>query len=178
MKPHCRQSCGAVRRYHREAHGARSPASTSSIAALLVAALAVTGCGARITIHAYDKAAMETLKEYAPEYKLDNNGRVVELKLENKQLDDTAFEQLGKLTALQGLSLYGSAFSDAGLEKLQAVGQLRALGLGATAVTDKGLAHLAALPQLRWLWLNGQQRVTQQGVEDLKQALPDLDVYW
>jgi len=120
---------------------------------------------------------MEAIKQYAPEYVLDNNGRVVELKLENKQLDDAVFEQLSALTALRALSLYGSSVPDAGLEKLQAVGQLQAVGLGATPITDKGLSHLAKLPQLRWLWLNGHTGVTPTGVADLKQALPDLTVF-
>lgn len=146
-------------------------------ATLLAVAISAPSCGREITPHAYDKAALEALVQYKPEYKLDYNGRVIELKLENKQLDDAAFENLGKLTALQTLSLYGSSVTDAGLEKLQSVGQLEALGLGATPVTDKGLSHLAGLPRLRWLWLNGDSGITRKGVETLKESLPDLVVY-
>src|SRR6185437_5991250 len=94
------------------------------LTALLIAAVCASGCKREVTLHSYDKAAMEAIKQYAPEYVLDNNGRVVELKLENKQLDDAVFEQLSALTALRALSLYGSSVPDAGLEKLQAVGQL------------------------------------------------------
>lgn len=148
-----------------------------TITTLLIAVFAVAGCKGEITLHSYDKAAIEALEKYAPERVLDNNGRVVELKLENKQLDEAAFEQLSKLTALRTLSLYGSSFSDASLESLEVVGQLQAIGLGATPVTDKGLSHLAKLPGLRFLWLNSRTAVTPKGIAELKKALPELTVF-
>ncbi|HQU41747.1 MAG TPA: hypothetical protein PK867_03000, partial [Pirellulales bacterium] len=80
--------------------------------AVLTVIASATGCRREITIHPYDKAPLDSLQKYEPERKLDDNGRVIELKLENKQLDDEAFDQLGKLTALRTLSLYGSSFTD------------------------------------------------------------------
>jgi len=139
--------------------------------------MSAAGCRREPTLHAYDKVPIAALGRFAPDYKLDSNGRVVELRLENKQLDDAAFENLSKLTALQTLSLYGSAVTDARLEELETIGQLQALGLGATAITDEGLSHLPHLPRLRWLWLSGNRNITWKGVRDLKKALPDLVVY-
>lgn len=148
-----------------------------TLAIVLLTVINLAGCKREITLHSYDKAAIEALEKYAPERVLDNNGRVVELKLENKELDEAAFEQLRKLTAMRTLSLYGSTFSDASLEKLQDVGQLQAIGLGATPVTDKGLSYLAKLPGLHYMWLNGRTGVTPQGIADLKKALPELTVF-
>lgn len=147
------------------------------VLALCALCTCASGCRNQIVLHNYDKAPLDALNKFEPEYRLDDNGRVVEIKLEHKQLDVAAFDQLGNLRALQVLSLYGSSVTDADLIKLQSVGQLEALGLGATAVTDSGLAHLAELPKLHWLWLNGTHRVTAKGVADLKNALPQLIVY-
>lgn len=148
-----------------------------TLSAAAIMAMAVAGCSPEMTLHAYDKAPMQALEKYAPEYVLDNNGRVVRLKLERKQLDAAAFENLSNLTALRGLSLHGSTIPDTGLERLQNIGQLRSLGLGATALTDRGLSHLTKLPRLRWLWVSGARGFTREGVEHLKRAKPRLVVF-
>jgi len=45
-----------------------------------------------------------------------------------------------------------------------------------TQVTDEGLKHLVGLTNLRWLEL-GETKVTQQGIEDLKKALPRCTIF-
>ncbi|HEX7377817.1 MAG TPA: hypothetical protein VF278_11925 [Pirellulales bacterium] len=64
------------------------------------------GCAREIRVHDYDKASLDALMPYKPVYTLDNNGRVIDLKLENKQLDDDAFDELAKLTALRAEPLW------------------------------------------------------------------------
>lgn len=136
------------------------------------------GCGhGEIQPHPYDKGPLAALESLRPIYKLDKDGRVVELKLHNKQLDDGALKQVSRLTALRSLSLFGSTFSDASLSDLRELGRLRALGLGKTPVTDKGLLHLRKVRWLRWLWINGNRKVSDSAVAELKKALPELEVH-
>ena len=54
--------------------------------------------------------------------------------------------------------------------------QLQDLSLVDTQITDAGLKHLEALTRLGHLYLHGSQ-VTDEGVEKLKQALPECKIY-
>lgn len=135
------------------------------------------GCAREIRVHGYDKASLDALAPYNPVYTLDNNGRVIDLKLENKQLDDAAFDELAKLTALRALSLYGSSVTDHRLEKLISIGQLKQLGLGRTEITDDGLAHLAELPNLRHLWVSRGESVSDAAVAQLRAHNANLVVH-
>jgi hypothetical protein len=142
-----------------------------------VACLAVAGCGQPPTLHPYDKHALEMLQSLQPNYQLDYDGRVVELRLDGKHVTDEALELIKELTALRTLSLYGSSISDAGLENLKELGYLQALGLGATKITDKGIAHLEQVPALRWLWVTEDPQISEAALEKLRQAHPDLTIY-
>ena len=48
---------------------------------------------------------------------------------------------------------------------------------GCKQVTDAGLKELAALKQLQSLYLGGCDKLTKQGKDDLKKALPKLKVF-
>jgi hypothetical protein len=61
------------------------------------------------------------------------------------------------------------------LKDLAALKQLQTLDLSRTGVTDRGLKGLAGLRQLRMLRLR-DTKVTNGGVADLQQALPNLRI--
>lgn len=123
-----------------------------------------------------DKAVLLTLDHYDPMYKVDANHRVTHLRLTGRDLPVAAMAEVGKLTELLGLDLYGATVTDEGLAQLKGLQKLRSMGLGATPITDQGLVHLEKLPQLQWIWLP-KGTVTQDGIEKLKEARPDMHVY-
>jgi hypothetical protein len=125
-----------------------------------------------------DAACLEALASYNPSHKLNDTGRVIELRLDGKNVDDQALEEVRKLSELRTLSLYNSSVTDNGLTKLSGLTYLEALGLGATPITDRGLISLEKMPSLRWVWLTENKKITDRGVQNLKQkALPGLTVY-
>lgn len=149
---------------------------------LLLAALLVAACGGcrkgAKGVNAADAACLEALAPYNPSHKLDESGRVVELRLDGKGVGDAALDQVKNLGELRVLSLYGSSVTDEGVAKLASLIHLEALGLGATQVTDRGLPPLERMPSLRWVWLTEDRGVTDRGVQKLQErALPGLTVY-
>jgi hypothetical protein len=63
-----------------------------------------------------------------------------------------------------------------GLTELEALDVSGSPGLFRNKVTDAGLRHLVGLPKLRTLYLHDTE-VTASGVNDLKQAVPNLAVF-
>lgn len=144
---------------------------------LLCALVAAGGCGKK-SQESPDAPAMAALAPYAPKPTLNEQGRVVELKLDGPHVDDAALDHIKGLTELKLLSLYGSSVTDEGLAKVKDVPRLEALGLGKTGVTRRGLVHLERLPALRWLWVGECKSVTAAEVDDFKKrAVPGLTVY-
>ncbi len=92
------------------------------------------------------------------------------------QVTDAGLAHLERLTQLLSLSLKGALVTDAGLVHLQRLTKLRWLCLNQTQVTDNGLAHLEGLTQLTELHLRRTQ-VTDAGIDELKKALPNLEIY-
>lgn len=118
-------------------------------------------------------------------------GQLERLRLQYTHVTDAGLERLKGGTHLQGLDLTGTVITDAGVAHLQGLTQLRSLNLNFTRITDAGLEHLKGLTQLQWLGLYKTHRpdqyktqhddqyethVTDQGVEDLQRALPNLKV--
>lgn len=118
------------------------------------------------------------------------------------QVTDAGLQHLQGLTRLSILTLNRCAqITDAGLQHLKGVTSLGLLRIdGCRQVTDKGLEHLKGLPGLRGLWLDGCTQVTDEGlrhlrglpllqigldytdvtdtgVEELKRAIPNLNVH-
>ena len=88
---------------------------------------------------------------YHETHKADENGRVIDVKLEGRQVDDLALDQVKNLSELRVLSLFGSSVTDAGVAKLSGLKYLDSLGLGKTPVTDHGLVYLEKMPCLHYL---------------------------
>ena len=154
---------------------ARRAACLGGLALALGAAL--TGCGKGPQLSADDQAAIEALKPFNAVYKLDNNGRVIDLKLEGKRVRGDNLDDVRQLTELRKLSLFGASLTDDSLAKIKGLPRLQGLGLGGTPITDEAIAHVEKMPSLRWLWLSKKGKVTAERVEQLKKAVPGLTVY-
>ena len=70
---------------------------------------------------------------------------------------------------------YGVRDLQLGMENRAGLSQLRELDLSKTQITDTGLKYLRGLKQLQYLNLH-DTNVTRQGVQDLKQAMPSVNV--
>jgi hypothetical protein len=66
---------------------------------------------------------------------------------------------------------------DGDLIHLQGLRHLTVLDLEGSSISDAGLRHLYAIKTLGIVLLDNTQ-VTQQGVDDLKRALPEAHIYW
>ncbi|MEN6625638.1 MAG: M56 family metallopeptidase [Candidatus Sumerlaeia bacterium] len=125
-----------------------------------------------------------------------------ELRLGNhgQPLKDESMAQLGRLTSLRWLALWGTGISDAGVENLRPLTRLRSLTLGNAKITDKslevikgfdrleslqlentlitddGLANLSALTRLKHVKL-GRNNITDEGMEHIK-GLTNLENVW
>jgi len=108
--------------------------------------ICLAGCKGEVKIHIYDQAGLAALEAFEPTYKLSDDGRIIDLKLEGEKVTDEAVGHLAQLTELKGLSLYGSSITDNGLLPLRELGRLEALGVGKTKITDQGLAHISHIP--------------------------------
>ena len=121
-----------------------------------------------------DEKVLLALDYFEPMYEVDAYGRDISLRLTGRHLPSPIMVEVGKLTELRGLDLYGSTLTDDGLAHLKDLKQLRSIGLGATLVTDKGLVHLEKLDNLQWVWLPSRT-VTQDGIDRLKKVRPELN---
>jgi hypothetical protein len=123
-----------------------------------------------------DEKVLLALGYYDPVYKRDADGRVTHLMLAGRHLPPAVLAEIGKLTELRHLDIYGTTVTDDGLALLKDLQKLKELGLGSTPVTDKGLVHLEKLNDLQHVWL-AKSSATKAGAEKLKDARPDLNVH-
>jgi len=144
---------------------------------LITLALISGGCKRRVVPPA-DTETLAALQDYQPIPTLDDQGRVIKLKLEGAQVQDHALELVKALTELKDLSLYGASITDQGLTHLSNARQLEALGLGKTKITGRGLDHLTRLPALRWVWVTENKSLTQADFDKFKaKAVPGITVF-
>ncbi len=97
---------------------------------------------------------------------------LTELIIQTGKMNDAGMAQLGGLSKLEELSLYGASAGDEGLKAVASLHNLRVLQIGKTAVTDAGLAHIAGLAKLEQLGLRGTA-ITDAGLAHLEN-LPSL----
>ena len=88
--------------------------------------------------------------------------------------DGTKF--LKNLANLKVLRLDGTQVGDAGLESIAALNNLETLFLSSTPTTDKGLVHLKGLTKLSFLTVQFCEEVTDSGIRELKQSLPNCSI--
>jgi hypothetical protein len=92
---------------------------------------------------------------------------------------DRGLANLDELVELRVLYLGFSEITDAGLLHLKGIQNLEKLSFPLTKanITDAGLEHLRGLSHLRELRLGGA-KVTEAGVAELQQALPNCKIQW
>ena len=121
-----------------------------------------------------EKVHREAVMEFNPDIKLDESGRVVELRLEGRDVTDEQLDHVKHFPELRQLSFYGSLITDAGLEKIRGLKKVEALNLGKTQVTDRGLKLLENWYSVKWLWYSESDKITPGGIAALEKARPGL----
>lgn len=101
---------------------------------------------------------------------------LADLFLGDTEIGDGAAESLAKIENLDSLSLKGTKATDAGMEALANLPRLTWLKLTETEVGDAGLQHLAKVKTLENLYLSEEPKATEEGINKLKEALPELSV--
>ena len=146
---------------------------------VLATALALVGGCSKADPHPEETAALKTLlDDYKLEkHEMDTDGRVIILKLEGVQFDDSAVALAGKFPELQRLSIWKSTITDAGLEKLPVLKNLVKMNIIAHGVTDRGLLALRKQPSLKDVWLVETEHVTAAGMDSLKKANPGIRLH-
>jgi hypothetical protein len=96
------------------------------------------------------------------------------LNLANTAITNDGLAHLAELKLIK-LHLEKTSIGDAGLAHLKDQTELVYLNLYATKVTNEGLKQLAGLSKLRKLYV-WQSSVDQEGMDWLKQQLPELEV--
>ena len=97
--------------------------------------------------------------------------------LDNTQVTDAGLAQFQGYEQMQQLTLMNTSVGDAGLRSLSGMRELNWINLSGTRMTDAGLIHLHTVAGLREVDLIGTQ-VTADGVNDLRQALPECRITW
>lgn len=92
------------------------------------------------------------------------------------RITDNGFQFLSKLYNLNTLDLSACSITDAGLQFLSQLHNLIALNLSSSLISDIGLYHLRHLHRLSNLNLLNCKQITDGGIHDLKQTLPNLNI--
>ena len=75
------------------------------------------------------------------------------------------------------LSFWGvRTISDTGLQELVKLKTITRINLSGTQITDAGLQELAKIKQLKEIDLENTKGVTEQGIGELQQALPNCKI--
>jgi hypothetical protein len=85
-------------------------------------------------------------------------------------------KKLEKLTQLQEFGVFSDGVTDVAIHTIIQFQELRVLAVG-SSVTDAGLAKLAMLPKLNVLWLDGNTRVTDAGLDHFAKCKELTNLY-
>jgi hypothetical protein len=96
------------------------------------------------------------------------------LNLDSTGFTDEGMKQIKSLKKLENLSLNDARLSNTGFQEFRELNSLQTLKL--TYVTDAGLKYLKELKSLQQLNLKFSWTVTDEGIKDLKKALPRLKI--
>lgn len=99
-----------------------------------------------------------------------------DLWLNGTQVTDAGLPHLSELIQLEMLVLPANkTITDAGLVHLKTLTHIRDLWVNGAAISDAGLAHLEPMASLQYIDA-GHTKVTAVGVEQLKSALPQIEI--
>jgi len=97
--------------------------------------------------------------------------------IDDFQITDAGIANLKSLSQLRILNLQGIQINDAGLVHLGGMARLEELDLSRTHISDAGIASLKRLKQLRSLYFYNS-KITRAGLEELKNVLPNCQVFY
>ena len=97
------------------------------------------------------------------------------LSLENTAISGKLFAAL-KDSKIESLGLYDTQIGDEDADELAQLDSLHSIYLDRAPITDAGIKKLVALPHLKEIGVAGT-KVTDEGVNFLKQAKPDLRIF-
>jgi hypothetical protein len=123
-----------------------------------------------------DAQVLQSLKALLPKHRMNDDGRIVDLSLEGRKVDDAAMNEIHQLTALRGLSLHGASVTDAGIAKIREM-PLQRINLSGTLITDAGLDHIETLVDLRDIWLMDNQKLSKVRVDTLREKLRGVRIH-
>jgi len=101
--------------------------------------------------------------------------KLVSIDLASSSVTDKSIALLASSSGLRALRLSETAITDASLDTIAKLTKLESLNLYGTKVTDAGIKKLVTLTQLKRLYL-WQTAVTPAAMEDLKKALPSVQI--
>jgi hypothetical protein len=116
-----------------------------------------------LAAEAVSAAALEKL---GARLKRNENGRIIQVNLQETHTTDAGLVALSRLRELQEISLHQTKITGAGLVHLKRLSNLKRLFLSDTAIDDRGLESLKGLRSLEILGISGT-KVTDQGLEHL-----------
>ena len=102
--------------------------------------------------------------------------RCVAVSVKSREATAVALTRVSQLAGLREVVVSGR-IRDQEVYKLSGPDSLEVISFDFTDVSDDGLRHLARFPRLRTVRVYGS-RVTAAGVEELKEAVPNVDVGW
>ncbi|MFO0970372.1 MAG: hypothetical protein U0793_32890 [Gemmataceae bacterium] len=95
------------------------------------------------------------------------------LNVRGARLTDDCARDIAAFAELKDLVVANSAITDAGVKELRTIPNLRSLEIGSSGLTDAAFKEVAAMKRMVAVALVSP-RITQDGVDDLWQARPDL----
>jgi len=101
--------------------------------------------------------------------------RMVTMDLSATSVTDKSIALLATAENLRMIRLSETEIGDVSMDTLAGLKNLESVNLFGTKVTDEGVKKLAALPKLKRLYL-WQTAVTPAAIEELKKALPELEI--
>ena len=135
--------------------------------------------GARITLDEQKRVIEVNLRERnvtdADLAHLKGLHHLQELDLTRTRITGAGLVHIKDLPALRKLFLTQTKVDDAGIENLRGMKTLGFIGLSGTKITDAALTHFRELTELRQVFCLGTG-VTDAGVEKLKRALPKCQI--
>jgi Leucine Rich repeat len=103
-----------------------------------------------------------------PRVEYDVEGNITSLRLNDMQMTQDEFDQLGRLKHLRRLVLFRTNVTDRDVAQLEQCQSLEHLNMTSTEITDAAIESVLKLKKLESLCL-GNVRVTPAGIEKLKE---------
>tara|TARA_R110002096_G_scaffold430021_1_gene643480 strand:- start:268 stop:1008 length:741 start_codon:yes stop_codon:yes gene_type:complete len=101
----------------------------------------------------------------------------VTIGIKPSQHDDELFRRIAKCTKLIHLNLYGALVTDEGLANFKAHPSLTSITVDGTGITDQSVPFFAQIPNLGLLVFGNRVEITDDGIQKLLDAKPNLIVF-